>query len=105
MVPYSTTRRSVLLEKLVVAHVFSDGNKRTAFNATDVFLDFNGMQFKDRIFPIVKDDGTTTPTQISSDPMKVLEYFILELAQPEIYKLTYNEVLRFIQHNTELIPS
>lgn len=37
--------------------------------------------------------------------MKVLEYFILELAQPEIYKLTYDEVLRFIQHNTELIPS
>ena len=100
---YPTVRHvaAFLLEKLVIAHVFSDGNKRTAFAATDIFLRLNGLQFKDRIFPIVRDNGTTAPTQTSSNAMKVLEHFILELAQPETYALTYDEVLRFVQHNTE----
>ena len=36
---------AALLESLAINHPFIDGNKRTAFAVTDVFLKLNGYQF------------------------------------------------------------
>ncbi len=37
---------SALMESLLINHPFADGNKRTAFVATAVFLSINGFQIK-----------------------------------------------------------
>ena len=40
------TMASALLESLLFNHAFHDGNERTAFFATDVFLRLNGWKLK-----------------------------------------------------------
>lgn len=41
------TIAAAYLESLLISHPFLDGNKRTAFGATDVFLQSNGIQIKE----------------------------------------------------------
>jgi death on curing protein len=57
--PYETLteKAAALLHSLVCNHAFSDGNKRAALIATDVFLQLNGACFdssdEDEIFSIM----------------------------------------------------
>ena len=43
--PSLPEKAAALLHSLTLNHPFVDGNKRTAFTATDVFLRLNGWQF------------------------------------------------------------
>jgi len=39
------SQATALFESLIINHPFTDGNKRTAFAVTDVFLKINGFHF------------------------------------------------------------
>lgn len=39
-------KASILLERIILGHPFIDGNKRTAYEATRVFLEVNGHALK-----------------------------------------------------------
>lgn len=41
-------RAGCLLRKLVTAHLFEDGNKRTAWSTTELYLEFNDTQPAER---------------------------------------------------------
>ena len=43
--PSLPEKAAALLHSLTLNHPFVDGNKRTAFTATDIFLRLNGWQF------------------------------------------------------------
>lgn len=40
-----TAQATALFESLIINHPFTDGNKRTAFAVTDIFLRINGYRF------------------------------------------------------------
>ena len=64
MDPYPTLieKAAALLHSLTTSHPFTDGNKRVAFAATDVFLKLNGARFdpaaEDELFTTVLDIAT-----------------------------------------------
>jgi death-on-curing protein len=43
--PDLISQATALFESLIINHPFTDGNKRTAFAVTDVFLRINGFHF------------------------------------------------------------
>jgi death-on-curing protein len=64
MDPYPTLleKAAALLHSLTTSHPFTDGNKRIAFAATDVFLKLNGARFdpaaEEELFTAVLDIAT-----------------------------------------------
>ena len=44
--PDLISQATALFESLIINHPFTDGNKRTAFAVTDVFLRINGFRFQ-----------------------------------------------------------
>ncbi|GAA0569264.1 type II toxin-antitoxin system death-on-curing family toxin [Actinomadura livida] len=62
--PYPTLleKAAALLHSLTTSHPFTDGNKRVAFAATDVFLKLNGARFdpaaEEELFATVLDVAT-----------------------------------------------
>lgn len=62
--PYPTLpeKAAALLHSFTTSHPFTDGNKRVAFAATDVFLKLNGARFdpaaEDELFTTVLDIAT-----------------------------------------------
>jgi death-on-curing protein len=64
MDPYPTLleKAAALLHSLTTSHPFTDGNKRVAFAATDVFLKLNGARFdpaaEEELFTTVLDIAT-----------------------------------------------
>ncbi len=44
--PDLISQATALFESLIINHPFTDGNKRTAFAMTDVFLRINGFRFQ-----------------------------------------------------------
>ncbi|TDC79307.1 type II toxin-antitoxin system death-on-curing family toxin [Actinomadura sp. 7K507] len=62
--PYPTLleKAAALLHSLTTSHPFTDGNKRVAFAATDVFLKLNGARFdpsaEEELFTTVLDVAT-----------------------------------------------
>jgi len=44
--PDLISQATALFESLIINHSFTDGNKRTAFAVTDVFLRINGFRFQ-----------------------------------------------------------
>ncbi len=62
--PYPTLfeKAAALLHSLTTSHPFTDGNKRVAFAATDIFLKLNGARFdpagEDELFTTVLDIAT-----------------------------------------------
>lgn len=64
MDPYPTLleKAAALLHSLTTSHPFTDGNKRVAFAATDVFLKLNGARFdpsmEEELFTAVLDVAT-----------------------------------------------
>ncbi|URM99344.1 type II toxin-antitoxin system death-on-curing family toxin [Actinomadura madurae] len=60
--PTSPEKAAALLHSLTTSHPFTDGNKRVAFAATDVFLKLNGARFdpaaEDELFTTVLDIAT-----------------------------------------------
>ncbi|MGH1336223.1 MAG: type II toxin-antitoxin system death-on-curing family toxin [Aureispira sp.] len=90
---------ALLLFKLVTSHVFNDGNKRTALLTSDYFLFLNGYQYRSALKAVT----TTTnkiPRTTTAQGDFLLEQLIQEIAQSH-YKITYEEVLLFMQTNTE----
>lgn len=47
-------RAAFLLRKLVTAHLFEDGNKRTAWATTEIYLERNGTMPAERNQPVQK---------------------------------------------------
>jgi death-on-curing protein len=70
--PYPTLleKAAALLHSLTTSHPFSDGNKRVAFAATDVFLKLNGARFnpaaENELFATVLDIATHVLDDVSS---------------------------------------
>ncbi|MEV4008110.1 type II toxin-antitoxin system death-on-curing family toxin [Actinomadura sp. NPDC049753] len=62
--PYPTLleKAAALLHSLTTSHPFTDGNRRVAFAATDVFLKLNGARFN----PKAEDDLFTTVLDIAT---------------------------------------
>jgi death-on-curing protein len=81
--PYPTLleKAAALLHSLTTSHPFTDGNKRVAFAATDVFLKLNGIRFKpeeqDELFTAVIDVATH-----ALDDVPAIVKRILPLVEP-----------------------
>lgn len=62
--PYPTVleKAAALLHSLTTSHPFTDGNKRVAFAAADVFLKLNGARFD----PRAEDDLFTTVLDVAT---------------------------------------
>src|SRR5579859_4064040 len=64
------------------AHAFADGNKRTAFAATDVFLDLNGKVFKGHGVDFAKQlEGVAARTTALDEATRTLEDWLRNRVQ------------------------
>lgn len=98
---------ALLLYKMVNGHYFHDGNKRTAVMTMRYFLFVNGYEMKKRLQTVVVDANQRIyiPRRLQSNAQDIIVALVEELAQPERFQLEYDDVLRFIQQNTQPIPT
>lgn len=98
---------ALVLFKMVNGHYFHDGNKRTALMTMRYFLHLNGYKMKARLQTVILNTATRhyIPRKLKTTSQRIIVELVEELAQPETYALTYDEVLRFVQHNIEPIPN
>ncbi|WP_207929030.1 type II toxin-antitoxin system death-on-curing family toxin [Actinomadura sp. 6K520] len=85
MDPYPTLleKAAALLHSLTTSRPFTDGNKRVAFAATDVFLKLNGARFD----PATEDELFTTVLDIAThvlDDVPAIAKRIEPLVRPHV---------------------